>query len=85
MPTLPSVSEQKFITDEFHAKTNGASALVMSIVAFGVWMLGVWIGDLHTSSTAIPSIGAVVAIGGAIGTFFCAWLAFRAWVVQHRQ
>jgi len=79
------VSEQPFFTEEFHAKAIVASALVISIVAFGVWMLGVWMGDLHTSLNAIHAFGNVVAIVGAVGTFFCVWLAIRVWVAQHRQ
>jgi hypothetical protein len=78
-------NRKPFFTDEFHAHTNVWSALVKSAVAFGVWMLVVWMGDLHTSSKAVHAIGGIVAIGGAVLTFFCAWLAWRAWVVQHRR
>jgi hypothetical protein len=85
MPIQLGVGDQKFFTDEFHAKTNVVSALVMSAVAFGGWMLGVWMGDLHTSSKAVHALGFVIALAGFVMTFFCAWLAFRAWVVQHRQ
>jgi len=85
MPIQLGVVEEKFFTDEFHAETNVVSALVMSTVAFGVWMLGVWVGDLHTSAKPVHPLGFVIALGGFVMTFFCAWLAFRAWVVQHRQ
>lgn len=85
MPIQLSVSEQRFFTDEFHAKPNVVPALIICVVAFGVWMLGVWMGDLHTSSKAIHAIGAVVAITGAVGSILCAWLSVRVWVVQHRQ
>jgi hypothetical protein len=79
------VNEQRLFTDESHPKTIAASALVFAAVAFGVWMLGVWMGNLHTSVNAIHAFGAVVALAGAVGTFFCAWLAIRVWQVQHRR
>lgn len=82
---LECVGEQKIFTDDFHAKVNVSSALILSAVAFGVWMVGVWMSDLHTSLRVVHVLGAVVAIAGAITTFFCAWLALRAWQVQHRQ
>jgi len=72
-------------TDEFHAETDVASTSSAGAVALGAWMLGAWLGGLHTSSNVIHGIGAVVAIAGAVTSFCCAWLALRAWMVQHRH
>jgi hypothetical protein len=85
VPNQIVVSEQRVFTDEFHAKTPVASTLCTAAVALGAWMLGAWVGNLHTSSEAIHGIGTVVAIAGAVTSFSCAWLAVRAWIVQHRR
>jgi hypothetical protein len=76
------VSKQEFFTEEFHAQTNVASALALSGTAFGVWMLGAWMSNLHSS---VRTIGALMAIAGATVTVFCGWLVARAWSVQRRQ
>jgi hypothetical protein len=76
---------EPFFTEEFHAKTHVGSALVFSALFFGVWMLGVFMGDQHTPSKAIHVVGAVVAGAGFIGTFFFAWLAYQAWKAHSRQ
>jgi hypothetical protein len=76
------VSQQELFDEEFHAQTNVASALVLSGLAFGVWVLGAWMSNLHSSAHII---GAWVAIAGALVTVFCGWIAARAWSVQHQQ
>jgi len=79
------VSEQRVFADESHTKAIAASALVFAAVAFGVWMVGIWMDNLHTTVNAIHALGAVLAVAGAVGTFFCAWLAIRVWQVQHHR
>ena len=76
------VSKQEFFTEEFHAQTNVASVLTLSGAAFGVWMLGAWMSNLHSS---VHAIGAWMAIVGATVTVFCGWLVARAWSVRRRQ
>ena len=87
LPTCRFVSRAR--TEVLHRRVplrdDVASTLVMSAVAFGVWMLGVWMGDLHTPFKVVHGLGALLAIVGAIMTFFCGWLAYRAFVVQHRR
>lgn len=74
---------RRFFTDDFLARTNEGSVLLLAAVFFGVWMLGVWMDDVQHRGL-VHDLGAVVAVGGAIMTFFCAWLAFQARRV-HRQ
>lgn len=76
------VSKQEFFTEEFHAQTNVASSLALSGAAFGVWMLGAWMSNLHSS---VHIIGALLAIVGATVTVFFGWLVARAWSAQRRQ
>jgi len=73
-----------FFTDQFLAHVSVGWTAALAAVFFGIWMLGVWMGDVHTTSKAVHGLGAVIAIGGVILFLLCAWIAVRARRIQNR-
>lgn len=73
---------ERLFSDSFVGALDVGVWLVVAAVFFGVWMLGVFLGDLHSVPTAVHIVGGVIAFVGAIPFFVCVWLAYRAWRLQ---
>lgn len=69
--------------DALLAGVTFGSALRMCGLFFGVWMVGSWIRDLHTSIKGIHTLGGAVAIGGCVLFSVCSYVAVRAWQLRH--
>jgi hypothetical protein len=60
-----------------------SSALGMCGLFFIVWMVGDWIGDLHTSIRGLHAVGGIIAIGGCFLFLICSYVSVRAWQLRH--
>ena len=77
--------QHKLFSDAFLVRVKLGPETLVTALFFGVLLLGVWMGNQHSAPKPVHSLGAVIAVVGAILFFLCAWLTYRAWKLQKHR